>query len=367
MSDEGCDGVKVKVGGGCCCVVLIASAIMVGCSFGVLDPTQFALDYDTVNFQIADGVLYTGGRHFIGLGHQFIIFPNTLQTVRMGSVSAGEGSDGETVKTSSLLARTEDGLQVTLDISFQYRLTADLEQIIKLYSDFQDNYRPAYVRIARNVLRDVASEFQAFQYFYNRTVVGAKMREVLNQALANHSAIVQAFQLLNVELPTRFSSAIEGTEVARQAIENARYQQDVARTEANTRVEEAKRQALIIALEANATAQSTTLQAAADANITLRQMQAETTAYRTIQDELAFDEDQLLSYVWLKAIQTRRPTSENVIGVAKPAVLEVGYQYIAPPAAPPSPPDVPPSPSNPPDSPPPPGTPAPDKPPPAVP
>lgn len=366
MSDEGCDGVKVKVGGGCCCVVLIASAIMVGCSFGVLDPTQFALDYDTVNFQIADGVLYTGGRHFIGLGHQFIIFPNTLQTVRMGAVSAGE-SDGETVKTSSLLARTEDGLQVTLDISFQYRLTADLEQIIKLYSDFQDNYRPAYVRIARNVLRDVASEFQAFQYFYNRTVVGAKMREVLNQALANHSAIVQAFQLLNVELPTRFSSAIEGTEVARQAIENARYQQDVARTEANTRVEEAKRQALIIALEANATAQSTTLQAAADANITLRQMQAETTAYRTIQDELAFDEDQLLSYVWLKAIQTRRPTSENVIGVAKPAVLEVGYQYIAPPAAPPSPPDVPPSPSNPPDSPPPPGTPAPDKPPPAVP
>ena len=32
----------------------------------------------------------------------------------------------------------------------------------------QDNYRPAYVRIARNVLRDVASEFQAFQYFYVR-------------------------------------------------------------------------------------------------------------------------------------------------------------------------------------------------------
>ena len=141
-----------------------------------------------------------------------------------------------------------------------------------------------------------------------------------------------------------------------------------------------------------------TLQAAADANITLRQMQAETTAYRTIQvgrctshctahctthctthytapntanctmqDELAFDEDQLLSYVWLKAIQTRRPTSENVIGIAKPAVLEVGYQYIAPPAAPPLPPDVPPSPSSPPDSPPPPGTPAPDKPPPAEP
>ena len=48
MSD---DNVKAKVGGGCFCVVLIASAIMLGCSFGVLDPTQIALDYDTVHAQ----------------------------------------------------------------------------------------------------------------------------------------------------------------------------------------------------------------------------------------------------------------------------------------------------------------------------
>eukprot|EP00908_Phaeocystis_cordata_P026529 Transcript_9009.p1 GENE.Transcript_9009~~Transcript_9009.p1 ORF type:complete len:368 (+),score=181.81 Transcript_9009:506-1609(+) len=361
----GDDKTKPIACGSCCCLVLIASSIMLGCSFGVLDPTQFALDYDTVNFQINDAMLYTGGRHFIGLGHVFIVFPNTLQTVRMGTVQEGEQVDGETVTTSSLLARTEDGLQVTLDISFQYRLEATIDAVIKLYSDFQDNYRPAYVRIARNVLRDVASEFQAFQYFYNRTIVGAKMRETLNSALANHSATVQAFQLLNVELPERFAAAIEATEVARQAIENARYQQDVARTEANTRVEEAKRQAQIILLEANATAQSTTLQAAADANITLRQMQAETTAYRTIQQELDLDEEQLLSYVWLKAIQSRRPSTENVIGIAKPAVLEVGYQYIAPPASPPSPPGAPPSPSEPPASPPPPDAPPPEKPPPA--
>tara|TARA_B110001452_G_scaffold31197_1_gene24448 strand:- start:3147 stop:3338 length:192 start_codon:yes stop_codon:yes gene_type:complete len=43
--------VKAKVGGGCFCVVLIASAIMLGCSFGVLDPTQIALDHDTVRAQ----------------------------------------------------------------------------------------------------------------------------------------------------------------------------------------------------------------------------------------------------------------------------------------------------------------------------
>lgn len=325
-----------------------------------------------VNFQINENKLYTGGRHFIGLGHSFIVFPKTLQTVRMGTFGSGEEVDSETVTTSSLLARTEDGLQVTLDLSFQYRLEESINKIIDLYRDFQDNYQPAYVRIARNVLRDVASEFQAFQYFYNRSIVGTRMGEVLNEALANHSASVQSFQLLNVELPTRFSSAIEETEVARQAIENARYQQDVARTEANTRVEEARRGAEIILLQANATARSTTLQAEADATNTLRQMLAETDAYRTIQSELSLDEDQLLSYVWLKAIQERRPSTENVISVAKPAVLEVGYQYVAPPAAPPGPPATPPDSPPPPSSPlppqaPPPDAPSPDKPPPATP
>ena len=42
-------------------LVLIASAIMLGCSFGVLDPTQFALDYDTVRH--ATGALCVLGSH----------------------------------------------------------------------------------------------------------------------------------------------------------------------------------------------------------------------------------------------------------------------------------------------------------------
>ena len=152
--------------------------------------------HSQANFQINENKLYTGGRHFIGLGHSFIVFPKTLQTVRMGTFASGEAVDGETLTTSSLLARTEDGLQVTLDLSFQYRLKESINDIIDLYRDFQDNYQPAYVRIARNVLRDVASEFQAFQYFYNHSVVGTRMGEVLNEALANHSASVQSFQLL---------------------------------------------------------------------------------------------------------------------------------------------------------------------------
>ena len=257
---------KFVAGGGCFCALLIAGAIMIGCSFGVLGPTDMGLDYDSINIRINEVDLFENGRYFIGLGHEFIIFPKRLKTIRMSdqaSSGGGEGEEGEERVTSQLLARTMDGLPVTLDLSFQYRLMPSAESLVKLYKDFQTDYESAYIRIARNVLRDVAADYQAFNYFYNRSVISSAMRGSLDVALMQHSATVQSFQLLNVLLPPRFSSAIEETEIARQEIENAGYQQAVSITEANTRVREAERQAKIILLAANATAANITLQASA--------------------------------------------------------------------------------------------------------
>ena len=257
---------KFVAGGGCFCALLIAGAIMIGCSFGVLGPTDMGLDYDSINIRINEVDLFENGRYFIGLGHEFIIFPKRLKTIRMSdqaSSGGGEGEEGEERVTSQLLARTMDGLPVTLDLSFQYRLMPSAESLVKLYKDFQTDYESAYIRIARNVLRDVAADYQAFNYFYNRSVISSAMRGSLDVALMQHSATVQSFQLLNILLPPRFSSAIEETEIARQEIENAGYQQAVSITEANTRVREAERQAKIILLAANATAANITLQASA--------------------------------------------------------------------------------------------------------
>ena len=254
---------KFVAGGGCFCALLIAGAIMIGCSFGVLGPTDMGLDYDSINIRINEVDLFENGRYFIGLGHEFIIFPKRLKTIRMSdqaSSGGGEGEEGEERVTSQLLARTMDGLPVTLDLSFQYRLMPSAESLVKLYKDFQTDYESAYIRIARNVLRDVAADYQAFNYFYNRSVISSAMRGSLDVALMQHSATVQSFQLLNILLPPRFSSAIEETEIARQEIENAGYQQAVSITEANTRVREAERQAKIILLAANATAANITLQ-----------------------------------------------------------------------------------------------------------
>ena len=77
----------------------------------------------------------------------------------------------------------------------------------------------AYIRESRDVLRTSASRFSAFEYFYNRSSVAAAMQQELTEALSRWHANVEAFQLLEYQLPSSFAIAIENTEVARQEVE----------------------------------------------------------------------------------------------------------------------------------------------------
>lgn len=61
-----------------------------------------------------DSKPYIGGIHFLGVGHSFIKYPKTVQTI--------EFSQDRTANGPSINSRTNDGLEVILEISFQYKL-----------------------------------------------------------------------------------------------------------------------------------------------------------------------------------------------------------------------------------------------------
>jgi len=209
-------------GGGCFCILLITSVILFACSFALVEPTEYGLDWDNNWFTIDDTQVYEGGRHFLGLGHTFIIYPKILRTIKMSgdipttgdgendveveSAEADSESESTGVRPTSVLnARTSDGLQVMLDLSYQYKLMATPEDLTQLWYDYEDQYEAAFVRISRDTLRNVASQFAAFQYFYNRSIISDAMRIALDAELSNHHANVESFQLLNIALPSKFS------------------------------------------------------------------------------------------------------------------------------------------------------------------
>jgi hypothetical protein len=103
-------------------VVVVILAISIGLLAGSvrdLDPNEVAFDYDhNVGLIVDDTTLYQGGRHFLGLGHDFIKYPKTVQSLSVPPVEV----------------RSADGLGIELDITVQYLFSPlNAESSIKEY------------------------------------------------------------------------------------------------------------------------------------------------------------------------------------------------------------------------------------------
>lgn len=52
----------------------------------------------------------SAGLHFLGIGHYFIKFPKTVQTIEFSNSTS----------TGALYSRSSDGIELSMEISFQY-------------------------------------------------------------------------------------------------------------------------------------------------------------------------------------------------------------------------------------------------------
>jgi len=100
--------------GGCAGCSLCTLLILIIMSFSSIKINEYGLNYSWITKTI-EATEYTAGLHFLGIGHRFIRFPKTIITVEFSDSSRG-------ADYPSLRTRTEDGLEVILDISYQFRI-----------------------------------------------------------------------------------------------------------------------------------------------------------------------------------------------------------------------------------------------------
>lgn len=132
-----------------------------------------------------------------------------------------------------LFSRTSDGLEVQLEISFQYSLRQDA--LYLLYKDYELNYKHMILRVALDTLTDSATNYTAYDFFMNRARIGAEMQTELNVYLNERTySIVEFFQLRSVDLPDGFENAIQYSEVKKQDIQKARAELTRSRVEVET-------------------------------------------------------------------------------------------------------------------------------------
>lgn len=153
---------------------------------------------------------------------------------------------------------TFDGIQVALDVTFQYQIIKkDLLTIFYEYG--MEIHLQDFLKVtARDSIRDTCATKTAQNFYEERGGIEQAMTAALinDVALARAHVVVRLFQLKNVDLPIELKTAIEEKQRSEQDIDNALNERAGALINAQTKLETAKVEAatVIIVAEAEATA-----------------------------------------------------------------------------------------------------------------
>jgi len=298
---------KMKVTAGSFIIVLICSVAVIcilANSFDEVDANQFGLKQDVFTKQILGDPVRGGGLQWVGWQYKYIKYPATWQTV-----SFLPGTDADDIPINT---QTKDGLAITFDASFQYKLK--LESLKQLYFDFGTEFHKEIVQVSRGALRNVASMYSATQFLQNRSLVSDEMRDGIIDALTSMNIDIESFQLRAITLPKAFMDETEKVEVARLEQQIARYELDASIIAAQQTVVEAQAAANVSIIQAYAAANVSLIQAQAQVASLNLTKSMETATIADLMNATGMNATQVIAFFYVQALEHLPPGTTLVLG-----------------------------------------------------
>jgi len=277
-----------------CAVSCVTGIILFILGFSSLEATEWGLDYSWIS-KTVDPTVTENGLYFIGIGHSFYKFPKNVQTI--------EFSKERNANRGPIESRTSDGLEVVLEISFQYVLQG--ENLYKLFLLYGDRYQGIFSNIAIDLLTEEATKYTAYDFFMDRGKIKEDFQVKLNEIFnAQCYSTIQFLQLRSVDLPSLFEQAIQESEVKKQDIQKAYAELNKVKVEVDTKIKTADFQKNVTINIAEGEADALLKQNAASVD-SLKQVQnTQTTAYSNLKNNLGLSNQALLNFVKAKLIKT---------------------------------------------------------------
>jgi len=277
-------------------------------SFDTLEYQEIGLNYSWISETIEDRT-YSSGRYYIGIGNHFIKFPRVVNNMYFGD----EFQQGVTVNGPTLQSRTQDGLTVGIEVSFQYKLAS--AGLFQMYQTFGEDYTMILLRMAIEQLTTATTKHNAHDFFTNRTGLSQEMHSALDSHFQKHGfSEVPFFQLRTVKLPKDFEDAIQDTQVKEQEIQVAKAQQDQNRINYETTLLQAAQNVQV--LNQQAQAESASIYAQNDAYC--RQYRLTQTlqakAMAGIASGTEWNPQELLEYLRIRAVR-EHPSERTTVRV----------------------------------------------------
>lgn len=315
LAGTGVSGVQLGLGA----AAVLGLAVILGAVFGIanVEITEYGLNYSLLTRKVEPRT-YTSGRYWIGPANYFVKFPSTVRTIQF-SDSKMQSDLAVSERNDALLrSRTSDGLDVSIELSFQYQIQA--EKVFDLYLSLgpMPYFHNTYVRIAIDRLTEVATTFTATQFFTDRTQIGKDMEAQLKADFEERLfATIFSFQLRAVGLPQEFETAIQQTEVKKQDVKLASNEMNATRVSLETELMLAKRRVKVLANKADGQAKSVMLANVADIAQYLATQEKSADSYIGIKKELDDKEDDLLDYMEARVLRDHNSALET-IGLSMP-------------------------------------------------
>lgn len=241
---------------------LVAGLILSAISQGLLivQPTEVAVVFNTLNGQL-ETPRRAGTHVIVPVVSTYTIYPIVQQSYTM----SGSENEGQRQGDDAVRARTQDGQEISLDVSILYGV--DPDNVNQLHTRWRDRYQDDFVRpTARGIVRDVVSGFRAVQiYGEERTEMENDMQEQMAARMEAEGLVLTDLLVRDITFSPEFADSIERAQIAEQEAQQARFRVEQRRQEADQAraVAEGQRDAAIA--EAEGEAQSIILRAQAEA------------------------------------------------------------------------------------------------------
>jgi len=295
-------------------VVLIVYLFM---SCHNVEVTEYALCYSLLTRTVGTQ-LYTSGRHFIGPFSCFIKFPSVLTTVQFSDVKMQYDLDAFQRGESELQSRTRDGLDVRIELSFQYQLLPEKIRELYLRMGPYPDYHNIFVRFATDRLTESTTWFSANQFFIERTRIGKRMEEWLkNDFEGKLFSTIFSFQLRSVGLPPEFEDAIQQTEVMKQETKVALAEQNSTLVALETDLMIARRRTKIASNKAEGQAAAVMLANKADIAQYKATQKKSADSYDQVLKKLDDKPEDLIMYMQARVLRDH-PGDKTMVGLSLP-------------------------------------------------
>jgi len=287
-------------------VIVVSLAVLLIAGFGSLEYQEYGLNYSWVGETVEDKP-YSSGRYYLGIGNHFIKFPRMVIPVLFSDDQADKKQG------PALQSRTRDGLNVRLEVSFQYRLL--YERVYDLYQTLGKDYEPIFLRMAIEQLSIAATEHDAHFFFTNRSSIGTEMHDRLNSHFKDRAfSEVPFFQLRTVHLPKDFEEALKDTQVRQQEIQIATLTQKSQTVTFRTRVLQAEQAVKVLTNQAEAEAASILAETSAYCQQTKLTQDLQTSALTSMVKASGWNAKQLLQYMRIRAVRDH-PAEKSMISM----------------------------------------------------